>query len=101
VTDYTESLRHEHQRALRAAYSLAESAALHRLRGEPFRRYDARGLDPYSEEWGRVAVLETLHPTLSALRDSDPVEMRTAAERSARATLAEQLLAEFPGHRAP
>lgn len=86
----------EHAAALRAAFAIAETEALARMRGEFPKRFDSRGIHPFSEEWGRIHALEAMHPELAVGRgaDADPVSLRHKAEGAARRRFAEQLLAE-------
>jgi hypothetical protein len=89
------SAAEEHAAALRAAAAIAEAEALARMRGEFPKRFDTRGIHPWSEEWGRIHALEDLHPELAEARGGEhPVSMRQKAEAAARRRFAEQLLAE-------
>ena len=69
---------------IRRAYLVARGTRLSDLRGERPKRFDARGLHPYSEECGRVLALQALVPGLQQL-GFDPLLMRLEAEEDARA----------------
>lgn len=75
-------------RALSLAWSHARADRARELRGDrTVRRFDPRGLHPYSLEWGQVLACEALLPGLSGLRDLgpqvDPVTMRRLAATEA------------------
>lgn len=47
---------------VRMAYEIARGERLGELRGRRVSRFDARGLHPYSEAWGKIAA--AMHPQL-------------------------------------
>jgi hypothetical protein len=68
--------------AVRDAYKFAKGDRLALLNGEPQRRFDARGLHPYSELVGRARALEAVFPPLREL-DLDVLGLRRAGEEDA------------------
>jgi hypothetical protein len=82
--------------ALQAAYSLARGERLNVLQNRHVKRFDARGLHPYSEVWGRIRALEALLPTLM-LAEADPIALRRAAESDAAEQFASELLEAMRG----
>ena len=81
-------VRDEWERGLASAFSFAKAARTAELRGDyRAKRFDSRGLHPYSVEWGRVLACENVEPSLADERldgrDLDPVTMRNRASREA------------------
>lgn len=70
--------------ALQTAYKLAYAARTADLNFRPVKRYDSRGVHPFSEECGRIAELQQLMPELSHA-GFDPVQLRRGAEEDAQA----------------
>lgn len=62
--------------ATRGAYKLAYGERLAQLRGKQVKRFDDRGLHPYSEQWGRVTLAESFLEHLPYL---SPYTLRTMA----------------------
>ncbi len=87
--------------ALETAYGLARGERLAEIRGDRrVKRFDSRGLHPYSEAWGRILSLEGLDPELAALRDlggdvaCEPGTLRHAAHRDAEEAVARLIRSE-------
>jgi hypothetical protein len=78
---------------LTGAYSIAKQHRLRQLRGLPRQSYDARGIHPYSAEWGRAFALESLCPWLTAVREGcDPHTLRKEAQADADREFAEEII---------
>jgi len=77
--------------AVRSAYKLAYGGRLQELRDRRPNLLDARGLNPYSLEVGRIQALQEILPYLRDL-EFDPVLMRVEAKRDAEVTFAQEVL---------
>ena len=72
------------------AYVVARGERAAEIRGDRrAKRFDGRGLHPYSVAWGYVLACESFAPELAELRDlggdvaCEPVTLRAAAHREA------------------
>jgi hypothetical protein len=82
--------------ALQEAYGLAKGERRGELSGKRAKRFDGRGLHPYSLVWGRIRALEEMLPTL-ILAEADPVVMARVAAKDAEAEFREQIRSELGG----
>lgn len=85
--------------SLQSAWSLARGERLAELEGKYLKRFDGRGLHPYSQLWGQVFACETLLPALAELRDTgdhrcEAYSLREAARREADAIYAARIIEE-------
>jgi hypothetical protein len=97
VIDVTESWLE----AIRDAYMLARGERYGEMSGKRAKRFDERGLHPYSLAWGRIYALEDLHPELRGARLSDPmcdpVSLRRIAQEDAEGAFRDELLSRVAG----
>lgn len=81
------------------AWNLAKADRSRELRGDrSVKAFDARGLHPYSVEWGRILTYESMLPELADVRACshpplDWITMRRMAARDAERDFAEQVRA--------
>lgn len=73
---------HRWTEAVQAAYRLAHASRTADLYFRPVKRFDSRGVHPFSEECGRIAELQQLMPELRNA-GFDPVLLRREAEKDA------------------
>jgi hypothetical protein len=79
--------------ALTQAWRIARGRRLGQLRGPSSQSYDARGIHPYSEQWGWVFACELLCPWLTQVREGcDPHVLRKAAQADAEREFAEEII---------
>lgn len=72
------------------AFTLAKAERLAELRGDyRAKRWDERGLHPYSVEWGRIFAFEVALPELGNMRWSDPEGLDPVAMRRRARVIAE------------